>query len=58
MNFVRNDEPPTVVNKTMTKTKDVTNYLFRDSTCKHKAKAITPRIIPENQHTFNYFGVS
>lgn len=23
--------------------------------CKHKAKAITPRTIPEYQHIFNYF---
>jgi len=56
INLFKKEEPPTVVNNTMTKTKEVTNYLFSDSTCKHNANAITPLIIPANHVTFNYLG--
>ncbi len=52
--LLTNDEPNIVEIKTITRATVSINFFDFDSICKHKAKAITPRIIPLNQHTFNY----
>lgn len=55
MNFLIKEEPSMVVIITITSATVNIYFLSLESICKHKANAITPRIIPLNQHTFNYF---
>lgn len=58
LNFFNKDDPRIVVIMTIVNDMVMIYFLSLLSICKHKAKAIAPRIMPLNQHILTYFMVS
>jgi len=53
--LLRKIEPIIVVKSTIRSVTMMRKLLFGDSICRHRAKAIAPRMSPEYQHTFISF---